>query len=275
MAEAVRRRRDAIAGALLGAMVADALAMPTHWFYGGARQVLAEYGSAIKGYVQPNKRLAGSIMNKSSTGGGGRGDASGDVIGRVICHGKKPFWAPNESNHYHCTLKAGENTLEAQLCRLLARTITKDKGTFHASSFREAYANFMTTPGSHNDCYCSTCHRMFFANMKRGLPLEQCPDNDGHNVDTIDGLSLPTVVSLASARKSRTDSDHDVTECVRVTRNSPSLEAAAIAWNGAVRAVVNDNRSTKEAVREACDGSPEFRAIAAQVASGRYQPVVS
>ena len=32
---------------------------------------------------------------------------------------------------------------------------------------------------------------MFFQKWKRGVPLERCPDNDGHNVDTIDGLVLP------------------------------------------------------------------------------------
>ena len=29
---------------------------------------------------------------------------------------------------------------------------------------------------------------MFFANREKGLPLAECPDNDGHNVDTIDAL---------------------------------------------------------------------------------------
>ena len=38
---------------------------------------------------------------------------------------------------------------------------------------------FMQTPGSHNDTYASTCHRMFFANLVNGKPPEQCADNDG------------------------------------------------------------------------------------------------
>jgi len=39
---------------------------------------------------------------------------------------------------------------------------------------------------------------MFFANMVfGGLDPKDCPDNDGHNVDAIDGLILPTVVVLA------------------------------------------------------------------------------
>ena len=117
------------------------------------------------------------------------------------------------------------------------------------------YVKFMTTPGSHNDTYAGTCHRMFFANWKAGvprpltpalplqpafaacrcgaphpsqhtlpfrevrlapsspfccssedrhisfagLPPQDCPDNDGHNVDTIDGLVglIPVIVAAA------------------------------------------------------------------------------
>lgn len=41
---------------------------------------------------------------------------------------------------------------------------------------------FMTTPGSHNDVYAGTCHRMFFANFVDGKDPKKCADNDGHNV---------------------------------------------------------------------------------------------
>jgi len=62
-----------VAGALWGMHIADALAMPAHWFYGGEEQVKSFYNGPIKGYVKPTLRLGGSIMNKSDTGGGGRG----------------------------------------------------------------------------------------------------------------------------------------------------------------------------------------------------------
>ena len=70
--------------------------------------------------------------------------------------------------HYHLGLEAGENTLEAQLVRVLSKSI-QDRGSFDANDFRERYMKFMTTPGSHNDTYASTCHRMFFANVMRGI----------------------------------------------------------------------------------------------------------
>jgi ADP-ribosyl-[dinitrogen reductase] hydrolase len=62
------------------------------------------------------------------------------------------------------------------------------------------YVKFMTTPGSHNDTYASTCHRMFFANFVNKVPPEACADNDGHNTDAIDALTLviPAVVATVT-----------------------------------------------------------------------------
>lgn len=131
-------------------------------------------------------------MNKSDLNGGGRAkggkDSSGravTIIGDVINHGKQDLWRPGQDIHYHATLQAGENTLEVSIARVLMKSIVSNGGTFNADHFRTSYVTFMTTPGSHNDAYASTCHRMFFANMIfKKLPPKDCPDNDSHNVDT-------------------------------------------------------------------------------------------
>jgi hypothetical protein len=48
----------------------------------------------------------------------------------------------------------------------------------------------------------STCHRMFFENMTvKKLEPRLCPDNDAHNVDTIDGLCLPIGVILSTLER--------------------------------------------------------------------------
>jgi len=159
---------------------------------------------------------SGSIMNLSSTGGGGRGSDRGEIIGAVINHGKKRYWTAQGSYHYHCTLQKGENTLEAQLVRVVCRSLVENGGQFRVDDLRSRYVDFMTTPGSHNDCYASTCHRMFFANMTKGLPAEKCPDNDHHNVDTIDGLIMAIPVSLMH-------SSREAAQCVAVTRKSDVL----------------------------------------------------
>jgi ADP-ribosylglycohydrolase len=220
---AVAPAADRIGGALWGLFIADAMAMPAHWYYGGTRQVASDYGGPIRSYVKPKMELQGSIMNKSSTGGGGRGSDQGTIIGRVINHGKADYWTSRGSYHYHCTLQKGENTLEAQLVRLVCRNISENAGCFSPERLRSSYVKFMQTPESHNDCYASTCHRMFFANLTKGKAPENCPDNDNHNVDTIDGLIMAVPVMLARWKGSLSDVQADAVSCMGVTRNSQVL----------------------------------------------------
>jgi hypothetical protein len=54
------------------------------------------------------------VSPQSNTGGAGRGSYKGDIIGDVIFHGKKEYWAPGQDYHYHATLEAGDNTLEGK-----------------------------------------------------------------------------------------------------------------------------------------------------------------
>jgi ADP-ribosyl-[dinitrogen reductase] hydrolase len=240
-----------VTAALWSFFAGDALASPTHWFYGGFRQVQQYYGPAgITGYTQPVKELAGSILNKSNLSGGGRSsttarqskDQPPTIIGHVINHGKQDWWDPNKSIHYHATLSRGENTLEASLARLLLQSLAANHGRFDAEHFRSAYVSFMTTPGSHNDTYASTCHRMFFANWYyRKLPPIDCPDNDRHNVDTIDGLVLPTITALAVALHrdgTVAQAAASAAATVAVTRNSALLERYAAEWATLVFSVV-------------------------------------
>ena len=268
--------RDRIAGSLWGLFIADALASPTHWFYGGDSQVKRAYAGGIRGYVKPNQECEGSIMNKSNTGGAGRGSNQGEIIGTVINHGKKKYWAPGKSIHYHCTLEAGENTLEASLVRVLIRSITRNGGVFDAAAFRKDYIYFMQTPGSHNDCYASTCHRMFFQNLVNGVAPEKCPSNDGHNVDTIDGLVLPTAVALATVGRPPAEAQAAVAACVGVTRRSPALEAHATVWMSLLRSVTS-GEPLKKATFAACEQSrsPTLQQAAREIASGRFDAVVS
>ena len=93
--------------------------MPVHWMY-DLRNLKNDYGQ-ITGYTKPLDKFKGSIMSLSNTGGGGRGSDQGDIVGSVILHGKKKYWGRGLDYHYHVGLQAGENTLEAQLTRLLIR----------------------------------------------------------------------------------------------------------------------------------------------------------
>jgi hypothetical protein len=215
--------------------------------------------------------LLGSILNLSNTGGGGRGSDEGDIVGTVILHGKshftctyparlcrllwvivslgkKKYWLRGGNFHYHLGLEAGENTLEAQLCRVLIRSIltssdskeittapdgASDASTatrtpvFSAPAFTESYIQFMRTPGSHNDTYASTAHRMFFANLVRGHEPSQCADNDGHNVDAIDALTLTVPVIIAYSKADRNLRNAKIREVIAVTRKSRVLQRYA------------------------------------------------
>lgn len=52
---------DRLRGALWGLFAGDALAAPTHWYYGGARQIKQDYGAAgITGYTKPVEKLVNS-----------------------------------------------------------------------------------------------------------------------------------------------------------------------------------------------------------------------
>ena len=216
---------DRLRGAYLGMAIADSLAMPVHWYYRPS-DILGDF-SRITTFQAPKKVHPGSIMSLSNTGGAGRGGQTGSIIGDVINHGKKQFWGV-QGVHYHQGMKAGENTLNMVVARLLVRTLVGlplptaavlgatpppaastpaaallgAGSTYSADPFLASYVTFMTTPGSHNDTYAETYHRMFFKNLQAGKPPSACADDDKHNVDSAGGLVLlppPALLAAASA----------------------------------------------------------------------------
>ena len=54
-------------GALWGMLVADALAMPVHWYY-NPQDIHDGYGGWLTGYVAANKRHPSSILSLSAVG---------------------------------------------------------------------------------------------------------------------------------------------------------------------------------------------------------------
>ena len=177
-------------------------------------------------------------MNLSSTGGGGRGSDQGDVVGGVILHGKKKFWLSGGSYHYHHGMSPGENTLDALVGSILMTTCGPRGGgggggegtrenplVVDDSAFLDKYITFFTTPGTHNDVYAATAHRMFFSNYSQGKDKFVCADNDGHNTDAIDGLI--NVVPLAMSKVLGLLAQQDVEETLNATPNdnNTSLES--------------------------------------------------
>jgi hypothetical protein len=68
---------------------------------------------------------------------------------------------------------------------------------------------------------------MFFANHVRGLPPNQCADNDGHNTDAIDALTLTVPIILRYSEASREERNRKIHEIISSTRKSRVLQSYA------------------------------------------------
>lgn len=177
--------------ALRNQFVADALAMPVHWYY-NIRDIETAFPGGITQLEAAPRFHPSSIMSLHSKSEGGRRTANPrqdaeDVVGGVILKGKHPFWnTPNI--HYHQGMRAGENTLNAHCTRVLMRYLANHKGHYVAGEFLSDYIDFMTAdPALHNDTYAESYHRGFFANLQRGLPPERCAAVT-HDTPSIGGL---------------------------------------------------------------------------------------
>jgi len=155
-------------GALYGLFIGDALAMPVHWYYN--RQALKEDYGRVTDYLAPRNPHPDSILWRSSYAAP---NSKGDIL-----HDQAQYWG-QKGIHYHQFLKAGENTLNVKICRLLIESINQNR-TYNADDFLKRYIAFMTTPGNHRDTYIEECHRNFFANYARGLPPRRCGVEEKH-----------------------------------------------------------------------------------------------
>ena len=155
-------------GTLYGLCIGDALAMPVHWYY-NRQSLMNDYGT-VSDFMAPRNPHPDSILWRSSyTAPNSKGE---------ILHDQARYWG-QKGIHYHQFLKAGENTLNVKICRLLIESINQ-KGTYDPDDFLKKYIAFMTTPGNHWDTYIEECHRNFFANYARGLPLRKCGVAEKH-----------------------------------------------------------------------------------------------
>ena len=158
------RPRDTLYGLFIG----DALAMPVHWYYN--RQTLNRDYGRVTDYMAPRNPHPDSILWRSSYQAP---TAAGEIL-----HDQARYWG-QKGIHYHQFLKAGENTLNVKICRLLIESINQS-GSYDADDFLRRYIAYMTTPGNHRDTYIEECHRNFFANYARSMPPRQCGVAEKH-----------------------------------------------------------------------------------------------
>jgi len=155
-------------GALYGLCIGDALAMPVHWYY-NRMALMNDYGR-VTGYLAPRNPHPDSILWRSAYEAP---NAKGEIL-----HEQARYWG-QRSIHYHQFLKAGENTLNVKIGRLVIESIN-ETGAYDADDFLSRYIRFMTSPGSHRDTYVEEYHRNFFANYARGLAPRKCAVAEKH-----------------------------------------------------------------------------------------------
>ncbi len=155
-------------GALYGLCIGDALAMPVHWYY-DRKALFRDYGR-VTDFLAPRNPHPDSVLWRSSyTALNEKGE---------ILHDQARYYG-EKNIHYHQFLKAGENTLNVKICRLLMESIIENGG-YHSDDFLDRYIHFMTTPENHKDTYIEECHRHFFTNYARGLPPDKCGVEEKH-----------------------------------------------------------------------------------------------
>ena len=196
--------RHRAGAALRNLFIADALAMPVHWYY-NIKDIFRAFPGGIRQFEAAPASHPSSIMSLHSTAGGGRRsketDSAGkEVVGNLILKGKQDFW--NRKNvHYHHGMGPGENTLNAQCARVLMRCLADHQGRYDTQAFLAAYIDFMTAdPPLHDDSYAESYHRGFFANLQRGLPPDRCAAVT-HDTPSIGGLV--TIAPLVLSQRLR------------------------------------------------------------------------
>lgn len=195
--ETVARQRAK--AALKNLFIADALAMPVHWYY-RVSDIFDAFPDGVTAYEAPPSWHPSSIMSLHSTVSGGRksGTAGGrDVVGDLILQGRRSFW-DQQNVHYHVGMAPGENTLNAHCARVLMRTLAADGGEYDAGHYLAEYVAFMTSnPPLHPDTYAESYHRAFFQNFAHGLAPEVCAAVT-HDTPSVGGLVTIAPIVLSS-----------------------------------------------------------------------------
>ena len=214
-------RRGRIENALWGLFVGDALAMPAHWIY-QLDNVAATFGGPVRGFEAAPHPHPESFM----VGMGYRPDVdSAECLGRPydILHEGARFYetsysqleiatgdregahgnaapAPEDRYHYHHGLGAGENTVAAQLVRVLMRSVI-ERGRYEEGHFLDSFVRFMTTPGARKDPYTEIYLRRWFENYSEGLPATACAEHQRRiwSIGSHGGMVRPMVLSLLAA----------------------------------------------------------------------------
>lgn len=219
--------------AFIGALVADAISLPVHWYYDRAAldrdyPELLEPADTLR-YLPPRSPHPDSILWRSSyVAAGPQFDILGD---------QARFWG-RRGVHYHQALPAGGSTLNYQLAVELERLLRRDRD-YDPERWLDHYVAFMREPARHGDTYVEECHRHFFTNLAAGRKPINCGVRDVH----IGGLAhVPAIVAGLGPR--HPDLQRIVRMHVSLTHKDADVLAAADAF---VRMLVRLTRADRPA----------------------------
>lgn len=206
--------------ALWGVFIADAIAMPVHWYY--RRKYIKEgFDGGITKYEDaphphPESFMVGMSYHPNIVKAKELGrpfdivhkhirfyDTNfNDLDIKLSVHDgehKNAMPDKNERYHYHHGLKAGENTLGANLIRVLMRSIIKE-GKYSQEVFIEDFISYLTTPDLNKDPYTEVYIRAWFQNYSNGVPPHACAQEQREvwSIASNGGIIRPLVLALTS-----------------------------------------------------------------------------
>lgn len=212
--------KSKIENALWGLFISDALSMPAHWYYN--REYIKKDFTNIVGYNDaphphpesfmvgndyfPNVKNAKKLLrpydilheharfyNTSYNHLAIKTDLHGGEHANLMPR-------LNERYHYHHGLKAGENTLGANLIRVLMRGIINNGGEYSQDVFLKDFIAYMTSEGTNKDPYLEIYIRDWFENYTNGMPPELCASSQRQkwSISSHGGIIRPLVLSLLS-----------------------------------------------------------------------------
>jgi ADP-ribosylglycohydrolase len=221
--------------AYIGSLVADALAMPGHWYYD--REALRRDYGILDHYKAPRNPHPGSILWRSEYRPlNERGD---------ILREQAVYWGQH-GVHYHQFLEAGENTVNFRLATELYHQVLSHGG-YDAERWANRYIECMLTAGWHRDTYLEEYHRGFFTRYAQGKAVTKCGIPDVH----IGGLSQ--IPALLAAIPDGADWRSATHEHLALTHSNSNVRRAADCLARLLKAVQAGTPLREAISREAGD----------------------
>jgi ADP-ribosylglycohydrolase len=208
-----------VKNALWGLFISDALSMPAHWYY--KREYIKKDFGEITGYndalhPHPESFMVGNTYSPDIQSAN-RLNRQYDILHKhskfynttyshldidtKVHSGEHANLMPSldERYHYHHGLKAGENTLGANLVRVLMRSIIKNEG-YKQTQFLNDFIEYLTDIDANNDPYLEIYIRDWFENYSKGISPELCAQSQRNrwSIGSHGGIIRPLVLALTT-----------------------------------------------------------------------------